>query len=163
MNAVRIWAAAVCAAAIAASIAQLAVPDGKIQKAMRCVIGLFFVCCVIMPFAQGLPLYTETFGWEEPRFSEVTDDLSQELMSQTVERFKKNVYQIVQDILNAQQIFPQKIEMDVHVAEDSSIYISSLKIQLKEGEKHNIEKVSQVVQKETGIIPEIWVEGEEVP
>ena len=53
--------------------------------------------------------------------------------------------------------------MDVHVAEDSSIYISSLKIQLKEGEKHNIEKVSQVVQKETGIIPEIWVEGEEVP
>lgn len=46
LNAIRIWAAAVCAAAVAASVAQLAAPEGKIQKALRCVIGLFFVCAL---------------------------------------------------------------------------------------------------------------------
>lgn len=163
MNAIRIWAAAVCAAAIAASVAQLAMPDGKVQKAMRCVIGLFFVCCVIMPFAHGLPLSLGEFAWEEAAFTEVTDDLSQELTKQTAEKFAENVHQIVQDTLTAQQIPTKKIEVDVHVGEDSGIYISSLKIQIEEGEKENIERISQIVQKETGILPEVWVEGEEVP
>ncbi len=163
MSAIRVWAAAVCAAAIASSVAQLAVPEGKVQKAMRCVIGLFFVCCVIMPFAQGLPASFEKFGWEEAVFSQVTNDLSKELTQQTAERFAENVRQIVQDTLSAQQISAKKIEVDVHVGEDAGIYISSLKIQIAQGEKMNMEKISQIVQKETGITPEIWAEGEEVP
>ena len=163
MNAIRIWAAAVCAAAIASSIAQIAVPDGKVQKAMRCVIGLFFVCGVIMPFAQGLPpMSSEKLQWEEAAFLEVTDDLSQELTNQTAKRFEENVRQIVQDMLSAQQIPAKKIEVDVHVGEDSSIYINSLKIQISKGEEENIEQISQIVQKETGITPEVWAEGEEV-
>lgn len=163
MSAIRVWAAAVCAAAIAASVAQLAVPEGKVQKAMRCVIGLFFVCCVITPFAQGLPMFSETFGWEEAVFSEVTNDLSKELTQQTAKRFAENVRRIVQDTLTAQQISAKKIEVDVHVGEDAGIYISSLKIQIAQGEKKNMERISQIVQKETGITPQIWAEGEEVP
>lgn len=163
MSAIRVWAAAVCAAAIAASVAQLAVPEGKVQKAMRCVIGLFFVCCVITPFAQGLPTFSETLGWEEAVFSEVTNDLSKELTQQTAKRFAENVRQIVQDTLTAQQISAKKIEVDVHVGEDAGIYISSLKIQIAQGEKKNMERISQIVQKETGITPQIWAEGEEVP
>ena len=105
---------------------------------------------------------SEKLQWEEAAFLEVTDDLSQELTNQTAKRFEENVRQIVQDMLSAQQIPAKKIEVDVHVGEDSSIYINSLKIQISKGEEENIEQISQIVQKETGITPEVWAEGEEV-
>lgn len=53
MQAIRIWAVAVCAAAIAASVAQLAAPEGKVQKALRCVIGLFLFAVLWLPLQKG--------------------------------------------------------------------------------------------------------------
>ena len=77
MQAIRIWAAAVCAAAIAASVAQLAAPEGKVQKALRCVIGLFFVCCIMAPFAKGLSFPSGDYAIGTDITEQTTKDLSQ--------------------------------------------------------------------------------------
>ena len=144
MQAIRIWAAAVCAAAIAASVAQLAAPEGKVQKALRCVIGLFFVCCIMAPFAK------------------TTKDLSQEVLHQTADGFSRNVKQIVEKALSARQIFPEEISVSVHVGENDDIYISSIVIQLEKEMRSHSQEILQIVSEQTGITPEILAGGEEV-
>lgn len=162
MDAIRIWAMAVCAAAIAASIAQLAAPEGKVQKAMRCVIGLFFVCCVMAPFAQGITTPAENLtNREEPQMkSEYA--LTQEIARQTADTFAENVRQIVTDVLADRQIFPEEIQVGVHVDEDSGIHINSLEIQLATEDFSSKEEILQLVKEETGITPEVWTGGDEV-
>lgn len=54
MQAIRIWAAAVCAAAIAASVAQLAAPEGKVQKALQLRHwGCFLFAVLWLPLQKG--------------------------------------------------------------------------------------------------------------
>ena len=163
MQTIRIWAAAVCAAAIAASVAQLAAPEGTIQKALRCVIGLFFVCCVVSPFAKGLAAWPDSAEISvdlSPQLS--SEQLTQEIDRQTAQAFAENVRSIVAYLLEEQEIFPKEIQVMVHVGEDSNIYISSLSIRLGEEFGDATETVSRIVQDGTGITPEIQVEGGDV-
>lgn len=90
---------------VAASVAQLAAPEGKIQKALRCVIGLFFVCCVMAPFAQGLPLSVGNFETGIDVQEQTAESLSQEVLRQTADGFGSNVRQIIEDALSGQTDF----------------------------------------------------------
>ena len=58
------------------------------------------------------------------------------------------------------QIFPKEIGVSVHVEENDNIYINSITIRLEETVS-NKEEISQVVQEQTGITPEILEESEE--
>ena len=162
LNAIRIWAAAVCAAAVAASVAQLAAPEGKIQKALRCVIGLFFVCCVMAPFAQGLSLSVGNFETGIDVQEQTAESLSQEVLRQTADGFGSNVRQIIEEVLSAKQIFPEEISVSVHVGEDDDIYINSIAIWLEKDTLSNTEEILRIVSEKTGVIPEILAGGEEV-
>lgn len=160
MSIIRIWAAAVCAAAVAASVAQLAAPEGKVQKALRCVIGLFFVCCIMAPFSQGLSFQNQDFEPAMAFAEQTTDRLSAEILRQTADGFAGNVHKIVEKILSDRQVFPKEIGVSVHVEENDNIYINSITIRLEETVS-NKEEISQVVQEQTGITPEILEESEE--
>ncbi len=162
LNAIRIWAAAVCAAAVAASVAQLAAPEGKIQKALRCVIGLFFVCCVMAPFAQGLSLSVGNFETGIDVQEQTAESLSQEVLRQTADGFGSNVRQIIEEALSAKQIFPEEISVSVHVGENDDIYINSIAIWLEKDTLSNTEEILRIVSEKTGVIPEILAGGEEV-
>ena len=158
LNAIRIWAAAVCAAAVAASVAQLAAPEGKIQKALR----LFFVCCVMAPFAQGLSLSVGNFETGIDVQEQTAESLSQEVLRQTADGFGSNVRQIIEEALSAKQIFPEEISVSVHVGENDDIYINSIAIWLEKDTLSNTEEILRIVSEKTGVIPEILAGGEEV-
>lgn len=162
MQAIRIWAVAVCATAIAASVAQLAAPEGKVQKALRCVIGLFFVCCIMAPFAKGLSFPSGDYAIGTDITEQTTKDLSQEVLHQTADGFSRNVKQIVEKALSARQIFPEEISVSVHVGENDDIYISSIVIQLEKEMRSHSQEILQIVSEQTGITPEILAGGEEV-
>lgn len=161
MNEIKLWAVMVCAAAIAASVATLAAPEGKIQKVLRCVIGIFFVCCIVSPFAKGIALQpAEVFGAAAEEQALYNDGLASEITKQTVSMFSENVKQIVTRVLNEQNIFPQEISLNVHVDENSDIYISSIVIKLDDSEAQLAAKVQTLVKEQTGISPEILTGGE---
>lgn len=163
MDAIRLWAVAVCAAAITAAVAQLAAPEGKIQKAMRCVIGLFFVCCVVSPFAQNLPLLSAAnLSYDLPVSDQGTENLTGELNRQTADLFGDNVRQIVGEALAQKEIFPEEVTVNVHVGEDSNIYISSLVVRPKQEDAEKASQIIKVVQQATGITPEVLTKGGDI-
>ena len=91
---------------------------------------------------------------------QTTDRLSAEILRQTADGFAGNVRKIVEKILSDRQIFPKEIGVSVHVEENDNIYIDSITIRLEETVS-NKEEISQVVQEQTGITPEILEESEE--
>lgn len=118
-------------------------------------------CAGCAAFAGGVALeLQEPLEQEEAVHTQTAEELSQTVQMQTVRLFRQNVRILLSESLAKENIFPEEIVVNVHVAEESNIYITGIVIKLFDFDAAQAQSVREVTEKETGMTPEILTGGE---
>lgn len=74
MELLRQWAVGLCCAAVAAGVAQMAAPGGRMNPMFRTVLGLFFLCCAVSPLSgQAFRMPEDVALWLQEEQQQVVD------------------------------------------------------------------------------------------
>ena len=158
MEQIRHWAFAICVAAVVASSIRLMTPEGKVNKAFQCMIGLFFLTCAIGPF---LSLRGEDFSSKLPESQALTEITTQVLSRKNDEQILQltvnGIESELRALLSSRQIDPENIRVKGYFTEDNSIAISSVEITLPQPDAENMETIRQTVLDAVMIEPSILI------
>ncbi|MDD2955221.1 MAG: stage III sporulation protein AF [Oscillospiraceae bacterium] len=160
---IKSWAAAVCAAELAGSLAHLLSPPGNMQKVYRVVVSVFFLCAMALPLlsvARGAPEWLlepePDPAWEEQALLQVVERQTAELVARRAE-------ELVREDLAAMGVAGAEISAVIHENDGGGIYIEQLVILLPTEEIGKSGEISGRVEQLLGMPPQLrWREPEEL-
>ena len=127
MEGLREWALAVCAAAVAGSLAHLACPSGEVAKVYKITISVFLLCCILAPVltgALGGDWGAESFMTSETE--EKTAELENTFKTQVKDEFCASIKAFVENELGLVGVSAQEISINVNTNEQGGIFITEL-------------------------------------
>ena len=152
MEQIKEWAVNVCITLIATGVFSMLIPQGSMEKVMRFGVSTFFLCCLILPFLFGMPL----FDWEtEVSASIRTEELEEGMEEQMKELSRYNIEQVINRLLSQEEIQAEKIEADIHISEENRVFINSVTVVLAAEQKDKMSKVKEQIKEQLGIEPKV--------
>lgn len=132
MDTIKTVAAALCGALVAAGVFAVLVPSAGMDRFVKLAVRLFFLLCIAAPLlGNRVELDFNASRWFSA--GQATQaDLSALAEAQLIETFTANVEDQTARILQRYDIFPEKIEVSVHIGETQSIDITTIEITLEE-------------------------------
>lgn len=153
MNAVREWSAAICLAALVATLLQSLVPNGSMERMVRFVIGAFMICALIVPITKiapqiGTKLQTDAPGRANSQFEGTVD-------KQISEAAQESIKNLVFTELNNIGVKCKNVRVFMDTNEDGSISINKVVVILAKGYNSDCEKASAHLKKVLGLKMEV--------
>ena len=131
MEALKGWALAVCAAAVAGSLARMAAPSGATEKLMSLTVSLFFLCALLSPALVGI------IGEDFSPFPEAgaqtelnTGALEEEMQRQVERSFISTMQKAVRAALGELEVTPREILINVNTGGQDGISIREVRVTL---------------------------------
>ena len=154
MDAVKAWAAGLCAVSMGCVLLKMLAPKGGMGKLIHLIIAAFFVCC----FAAPLMKLTALEEWELPELSSSTQAQAlEQIVTQQLERqIDTALGETARTVLSNYGIEMTKISAQTDTSEDGGIYITRITLYL---DKQNISQAAaakQVMEQRLGM--EVFVE-----
>lgn len=132
MSMIQNVAAALCGALVVTAVFSMLVPSAGINRFVQLAVRLFFLLCIAVPLVRNrVDLDLDASRYLSAGQS-VQTDLNALAEAQLLEAFSENVESQVARILQKHDVAPEKIEIGVHIGEDQSIDITTIKIMLEE-------------------------------
>lgn len=155
MTDIKSWAAAVCAAAIAGSLAHLMSPPGNMQKIYRFVVSTFFICAMLLPLlSAGRGFYGEIASFSAPGETGA-GELENKVQEQTAELFAGEIKRLAKERLREMGIASAEISVKIHEEEDGGIYIEQLSVILPPEEEERGGEILWALQSYLGVTPKL--------
>lgn len=125
------------------------------------VLGVFFLCCLISPFLsmKGLSLNLDVSSFQEES-AQVGGRLADQVNAQIRSQIEKRISALAQERLDALQVRPKKIAVDMDIAEDGGISMKQVTVLLTEKDASKKEAVGTALQSALGLNPVVTVAGE---
>ena len=157
----KAWAVTLCAGAVVAALAKMLIPSGKMVKMFQMVLGVFFLCCLISPFLsmRGLSLNLDVSSFQE-EVAQTSGQLADQVNAQIRSQIEKRISALAQESLDALQVRPKKITVDMDIAEDGGISMKQVTVLLTEKDASKKEAVGTALQSALGLNPVVTVAGE---
>ncbi len=156
MDWLRQWALTLCITAVAGAMAQMLLPKGNVQKVCRIALSVFFLCCMVSPFASGLGKPSGTAQRQsEAAVSRSTKELEQDTQQAVLDQLEQRVEQSLMEGLNAQGIIPVQIQVTMNTERTDQIYISKLTVILPQSQQASAPKVREYVKGQAMLEPQI--------
>lgn len=153
MEAIKDWALAVCVAAVAGSLAHLAVPAGSTQKVYKITISMFFLCCMLSPILTGLPDGAFSPEFSQPETEYRTEALSSAMEQQIQTSFESSVRQLVQQELGAIGVQAEEIFINVNTDAQGGILITEMAVHLNAQHQSRAAEIETVIAEKIGLKP----------
>lgn len=150
MDGVAQWASVICIAAVVCTLFELLSPNGKLEKIMRFVLGLFVICAIIIPLGQAvLNINLDLSGIEQ--FEADDSSFSEKVNEQTENIGKESVIQLTKQVLNKIGVTPKKVEISMDTKEDNSISIVLVTVYVDREYKEDKIKIKNTLEEELGL------------
>ena len=133
MNTIREIGISVCITAVATAIFYGLVPHSGIERTIRFVLSVFFICCLILPFTNA-----DFSDFESMMAYQTTDDpVGEESFQSTVNRnleelSKQAVEETMSSLFKQEGIDLQQIQTITNVNEENSIEINEIILTVSE-------------------------------
>lgn len=115
----------ICVTAIITAVYKMIAPTEKFSSQIKLLISCFFVLSVINA-VNGTGLTGDIFRVPEP--DALYNDYSVQINRMTADETAKNMKRIISGKLAAENIFPEKIYVDVNIPDSGSISITEIKL-----------------------------------
>lgn len=157
MEFVQSVGASVCVALVVTGILSVLIPGKTMEKTVQMAVGLFFLCSIVFPIAQGD--WKALLDWEAPEAVEEPAGLSQTVDERVLALTGQNLEEQVGLLLQQQGIETRQVDVGVHIGEDNSITITEIRIILPGSGILNAPAAEELVEEQLGIRPEVDWEG----
>ncbi|MCL2884048.1 MAG: stage III sporulation protein AF [Oscillospiraceae bacterium] len=128
MDTLRLWASALCMAAVGAAILTMLAPKNSMGKLFRVLAAAFFLCCLLSPLLSMKQL-TQLNLTAMPS-SLQPSALSDTVKAQLNQQVSAAIEGVVTKALQAQNITPKKITADMDIDDQGGIYIKQVTVQV---------------------------------
>lgn len=145
----------ICAAAMITAVLKALLPSEKCSKQIKILISCYFIVVIVTAF-RSQPLFEgifSGFGVDTKYY-----DYSVSLERHTADETALILRQRLGEKLNEQEIYPEKIYIDVNIADSSSISISEIRLVLKNSNEEIKEKAVRIVRSYVGTQTKITIE-----
>ena len=153
MGAIKQWATAICFVAVAVSIVEMLIPNGKTEKIMRLVLGCFMLLAIMLPLKNGLSGIAPKFKKHDP----LTDysEFSKNIQDQSVNSIKSSLNSIIENSLKEKKIVVKKVDIFMDTNKDNCISIKKIKVFLKKNDENKISAAKEILEKKLGLPTEV--------
>lgn len=153
MDGIKSWALTACLAALAAGIAGIVAPAGKLEKTYRFAVSLFFLCCLVTPLfslrhialAQIPVTQTQSAG---------TAGFQSDVAVQEERLSQQSLAAIVRESCGTAGVKPFSVSIGMK-GSGNSLALSSVTIVLRKEQMGKRQAVEAAVKEKLGIVPEI--------
>ena len=156
MNGLMTAAATVCASALICSLFSSLVTNGGTKKTVGLVIGVFMVCCLIMPiktaFAQ-IDIESEITGFSEQDISTADEAYAKAVLSET----RKSLEKTLEDILLQNGIEINSCTIILAQSSNNGIIIHDICIYINEEYLECSDSISTLTRENFSVSPNIIV------
>lgn len=159
MEALKSWGTAVCLAALAAGIAGIVAPTGKLEKAFKFAVSLFFLCCLLVPLFNLNKVSLGGIRLGAPTSSAANAALEDTLSSQAEGMAESNVEKLVENCCSDSGVKPLDVDIGVTADGTGGLTVTSVEITLRKADMPKQSRIKDTVQNRLGLAVKIK-EGE---
>lgn len=143
MNALKSASVIACVCCIACSIISLIAPLGRMKKTVNLILGLFMICSMIVPvvglFSTEKPkVNIDDYAYESGNYEYDYEEL---VLNETAD----NLVRAANDLLLAENITVDNIEIGIKKSDNNSIYISRIIIYINKEFETKVDKIKNVI------------------
>lgn len=165
MSFLKSWVFSVCVAAVVICVISMLTPNGKTEKIMRFIIGLFFILLIGAPAVSFVSKlkdidYDKTAsGWNLNSDADIAEDGYNEQIKRLL--IKKIEKKLSDGLLSAGADL-NFLSADININKDNCIEISEVKVYLySKPSKIKISRIEKYIKANAGVIPIISVKSGE--
>lgn len=159
MNIFSSWTISVCISAVVASLFELLVPKGNMEKMFRFILGAFMVCVVLLPINTLALDLKNSFSFKSYDYKE--SDYCTYVNEKYINSAKNILYSQAQEAISKLGIIPQNIDINMDITDDYSISMILIKVKVSEDYSEKVQNIEEIIYSETGVKCEVYVEGNE--
>lgn len=151
MSAVREWAFALCAAMVAAGLVRMLLPKSNLEKMLRMVLSIFFLCCLLSPAvlrAPSLMVEIETVGREE--LAARSEKVAELARRQTLELARESLHKLVEEKLEQRGIKVHAITINMVTKGQNEMALQSVELLLDFADQDGHQSLAQELGRELG-------------
>ena len=157
MDAIKGWAAALCAVAIGCTLLQMLAPKDGMGKIFRMITAAFFLFCLVKPL---LYLKTLTSLNLDSLPADIRSEMLENRVNEQVERqIGAAVQKLAEATLSSHNLSAEKIVTETDTSEDGSIYIKRIILYLDKQNMTQSLAVRQLMEQRLGL--EVDIEAAE--
>ncbi|MCH5304321.1 MAG: stage III sporulation protein AF [Ruminococcus sp.] len=156
MSSIISVSAVVCTVAVACSIVTLIVPQGSTKRVINAVVGVFIICCMILPVKNAVSGFTLDFHIPnlEGSFTASSDEAYEKaVLSET----KSSLESSLVSYLLSKNYKVKSAEITLNSKVKSGIYIESICIYIDKSELKNSPEIISLTEKKFETTPELLV------
>ena len=155
MNGLSAAVVTACAASLIGAVVSGFVTDGGIKKILGLVLGAFTICAMIVPVSRAASSDFSVNIDSHQSYGELTATADEAYQKQLVNTTRQNLEDTLTAILNQNSIYPEKVEVILAFADESSIIISQVSIYISNSDISQTAKISQLTEQSFQIKPDI--------
>ncbi len=144
----------ICVCAIASSIIRVVVPQGNTTKLLNTVIGVFILCCMIVPVKNFITNFNANITITEPNGD--LSSLSLDAYNQAVIIETQNTLQnTLVSYLASENIQTQEVSVTLDSTDEGGIYIDSISIYISNQDSSHTQRIIELTEQKFQITPSI--------
>lgn len=152
MEAIRSIAVSVCITMAVTGILSILIPSKSMEKTIKLAVGLFFLSSIVLPFTNGQLSFD--FDLEIPDEQVIHEDLEVSIQQNMQALTEQRLEQAATELLGQEKIIPEKVEVNINIAEDNSITITKVKMMLSPQDRKREAGITPLIKEKFGIEPE---------
>ena len=152
---IRMLGLSLCVTAVITAIFTMLMPDAKLEKTVKFAISLFFLTGLAAPFAAGE--LDPIFDFSPIQAESQASPLEKQAQEQFLSLAERNLEASLEQLLRAEGVRPQKVDVSIHITEDQRVSIKQVRVTLPASEEGNRQKAADLLRKETGTEAEVDV------
>lgn len=156
MKSIASLAGVICAVSIAVSIVNLIIPAGNTKRVMNSVIGVFVLCCMIVPVTKAVSGFKYDINipnLEENYSASADETFNNAVLNETEEKLKTSV---ISYLLN-KGIKAKNAEVNLSYNKKSGIYIKRIRIYISKNQAVNYSNIISLIENKFEKTPELMV------
>jgi hypothetical protein len=155
MDMLKSWGITVCLAALAAGIAGIVAPSGKMEKAFKFTVSLFFLCCLLVPLFNIRNISLDGIGFKQTG-SVSNRELNSAVSEQAANMAQQNIARLVANCCRSCGAEPVTVNVQVEPSgTGGAISVKSAEVVLKSSDMSKQTKITDTVMNRLGIAVKI--------
>ena len=154
MSGLSVAVVTACAVSLLGAIVSCFVTDGGTKKIISLVLGAFMMCALIVPVSKAVSEFSVNTD-SHPSYESISATADEAYQKQLVSATRTKLKETLTAILNQNNIYPQKVEVILAFADESSIIISQVSIYISNSDISKTAQISRLTEESFQITPDI--------
>jgi len=151
MSAVKEWAFSLCAAMVAAGLLRMLLPKSNLEKILRMVLSVFFLCCLLSPAVLKFPsLLVEMEMESREELTSRSEKVMELARRQSVELARESLKKLVKEKLAQRGIIVHAVTINMVTQGQNDMALQSVELVLDAAEQQGHDGLASELGRELG-------------